>query len=224
MIVTQQISERGWRTNLVAPATLPKDRDARLAQMDEVLRTLAPIFQPLALEVEFCWRELDTGLPASTTPEPAAQLMQLDQLSANVTIRSTMNGPFPSVTVATFDRDSIASLLHNAEAPDPNLIFDWQAIRSLAARVYTWDSVDAIRLEQLGQPISAEARHWFAGPVGDRDFAIWPPAKLELRAEDRLRLAVTIYWSGWYFDGSAERKAFEKAFGQLQLAGWILES
>jgi hypothetical protein len=220
---TQQIIERGWWTVLVAPETTPQDRETRLAQVESVLMALAPVFRPLALEVELCWRELDTGLPAPIFPEPPIRLLVLDGAQSRVAVRPSVAAPPPPVLVPRLDHDAIAACLKNGEPPDSNLVLDWLAIRSLAAAVRAFEPLKTITLEQLGRSIPAYEPDWFAGPVGDRSFEVWPPAELDLRAEGRVRLRLIVYWSGWLRQGSRERGAIEAAMSLLQASGWMAE-
>jgi len=220
---TQQIFEHGWWTSLAAPETVPDDREGRLLQVGKVLTALAPVFRPLALEVKLCWRELDTGLPALIFPEPPMCLLVLEGAQPRVAIRPSVAAPPPLVLVPRLDCDAIAACFKNGEPPDSNLVLDWQGIRSLAAAVCSVEPLKTITIEELGRSIPAYEPNWFAGPVGDRGFEVWPPAIMDLSAEERVRFTLVVHWSGWLRQGSRERGAIEVAMSLLQASGWMAE-
>lgn len=224
MRVVQYIDERGWWNSLAAPETLPGDREARLIQAEAVLTALSPVIRPLALEVETCWRELDTGLPAPLYPDEPIHLLVLEPAASGVTIRPTVARPPPAVRVQRLDGKAISDCLCGDESSDPNHMLDWLTIRSVAASVRASEPIDSVTLEEVGRAILPHEPHWFAGPVGDRGFAVWPPAVLTFFAEDRVRFTLLVHWSGWCRDGSPERSAIEGALGELVQAGWAEEA
>lgn len=219
----QEIDERGWWTTLIAPETSPHAREERLLQVSNVLTVLAPVFRPLALEVELCWRELDTGLPAPIYPEPPIHLLVLKDSQSRIAVRPSVASPPRPVLLSRLDSDAIAVCLKNGQSPDPNLILDWIDIRSLAAAVRAFEPLETITLAQLGRSIPAYEPNWFAGPVGDRGFEVWPPARVELRSEERVRFTLIVHWSGWLYQGARERDAIEAVMSQLQANGWKVE-
>jgi hypothetical protein len=223
MIETQIIDERGWWTLLVAPETEIGDRQGRLVQVDNVLKALSPVFRPLAIEVELIWRELDTGLPSPIDPEQPIQLLVLEKAQPQVAVRSSVAAPPPPLLLSRLDRDAIAECLKNDKPPDSNLVLDWLSIRSIAAAVRACEPIDTIKIEQIGHSIMAYETNWFAGPVGDRDFEVVPPAVMRLHAEDRIRFKLVVHWSGWSRKGSRERDAIEEAVSMLKVGGWKSE-
>lgn len=216
----QHVVERGWWTSLVAPETEPADRAARIAQAGAVLTSLAPVFRPLALEVELCWRELDTGLPARTSIDAPLHLLVADGARGRVTIRPTVVEPPPPRVVPELDAGSIAACIGDAPPPEPGLLLDWLEIRSVAAAVRSLHPAPELTIAELGRAIAPLQPDWFAGPLGDRGYEVWPPGVLTLRAEDRVRFTLVIHWSGWLREGSPEREAIESGIARLRSVGW----
>lgn len=219
----QRINEPGWWISLVAPETAPHDREGRLDQVENVLTALEPVFRPLALEVELCWRELDTGLPAPIFPEPPMRLLVLEGAQPRIAVRPSVAAPPPPILLPRLDRDAIFACLKSGDSPDTNLVLDWLGIRSLAAAVYTIEPHNTIMLEELGRWIPAYKPNWFAGPVGDQGFEVWPPAVMNLSAEERVRFTLVVHWSGWCRHDSWERGAIDAAMSLLQASGWTTE-
>ncbi|MCK6545945.1 hypothetical protein L6R52_08755 [Myxococcota bacterium] len=223
MIEVQELVERSSFAALTAPETAPADRDARLEQVSRVFSAFAHVLEPLALEVERCFRELDVGLPSRAwSPNPACGILTLRELPPDVVVVPTIAAPPPATVVDAIDRDAIAALLRG-DAPDANVLLDWCSIRTLAVSVYTPRPLDALHLRPHGRTVHAHAPGWFAGPVGAVGFDRNPPAELALRCEARVTATVEIAWSGWRFDGSLERQAFESACAALVRAGWSRE-
>ena len=223
MIGTQRIVERGWWTSMYAPETPPADRAARIAQLDAALATLAPVFRPLALEVEMGWRELDTGLPAPESLDAPLHLLVLEGAPGRVTLRPTVLQPPPPSLVPALDGAAIAACLSDGEPPTPGLLLDWMEVRSIAAAVRADERVRELRLEALARSVLAYEPHWFAGPVGEHGYEVWPPASLRVTAQDRVRLTLVVYWSSWLQPGTGERARVEAAIGRLEGLGWRKE-
>ena len=220
MIGTQRIVERGWSTSLSAPETAPTDRGARLAQLGAALTALAPVFRPLAIEVEMGWREEDTGLPSPSSLDAPLHLLAREGAERHVTLRPTVLHPPPPRLVPALDSAAVAACLTDGEPPEPGLVLDWIEVRSVAAAVRSESGVEQLRIEGLGRAISAYEPHWFAGPVGEHGYEVWPPGVLRIRAEDRLRLTLVLYWSEWLRPGTPERASVEAAIGRLREGGW----
>jgi hypothetical protein len=216
----QHIVERGWWTSLSAPETDPAGRTARIAQAETVLSSLAPVFRPLALEVELCWRELDSGLPARTGADAPLHLLVEEGAQDRVTIRPTVAVPPPPRFVPALDAESIAACIVNEPSPGPGLMMDWLEIRSVAAAVRAFEPTPDLTIAELGRAIAPFQPHWFAAPVGDRGYEVWPPGVLTLRAEDRVRFTLVIHWSGWLQEGTPGRAAIESAIARLRSRGW----
>ena len=223
MIGTQRIVERGWWTTLSAPDTPPADRAARIAQLDGALAALAPVFRPLALEVEMCWREPDTGLPSPSSLDAPLHLLVREGAERHVTLRPAVISPPPPEPVRALDGAAIAACLADEEPPAPGLLLDWMEVRSVAAAVRADDAVREVRLEGLARPIPPFEPHWFAGPVGEHGFEVWPPASLRVSAHDRLRVTLVVYWSAWLQPGTGERERVEAAIARLHGLGWEKE-
>src|SRR5687768_17461579 len=100
---THRIDEHGWWSMLLAPMTAANDRRGRNRQAIEVFSALAPIMQPLAMEMEQCWRELDTGLVAPDPPSDAIHLLTRAVLPNGVVTRSSYMGPPVVETVPRLD-------------------------------------------------------------------------------------------------------------------------
>jgi hypothetical protein len=223
MIGTQRIIERGWWTSMSAPETAPADRTARIGQLDTVLTALAPVFRPLALEVELGWRELDTGLPSPSSLDAPLHLLVLEGAQRGVTLRPTVVQPPPPRPVAALDGAAVAACLSDGEPPEPGLLLDWVEVRSVAAAVRAAESVQELRFEELGRAITPYEPHWFAGPVGEHGYEVWPPGLLRVTAQDRVRFTLVVYWSRWLQPGTGERARVEAAIRRLQSLGWEKE-
>jgi hypothetical protein len=217
---SQELVERGAFAALVAPECGPADREGRLEQADRALAAFAPVFRPLTLEIERCWREVDVGLPSRTAfPDPAFCILTTNFPLAHATARPTIASPPPFCVVPKLDRTAIAACLETDAPPEPNLLLDWCSIQTIAAAVHAFRPLERIKLHPSGEAVEAYEPGWFAGPPGTMEFEVWPPAELILRAEDRVVLTVNVYWSGWRF-GTPESAAFETGVVELERSGW----
>jgi hypothetical protein len=220
VIESQELVERGAFATLIAPECGPADREGRLEQAERALAAFAPVFRPLTLEIERCWREIDIGLPSRTAfPEPAFCILTTSFPLARATARPTIASPPPFCIVPKLDRTAIAACLETDAPPEPNLLLDWRSIQTIAAAVHTFRPLEGIKLRPSGQTVEASDPGWFAGPPGTTGFDVWPPAELILRAEDWVVLTLNVYWSGWRF-GTPESAAFKAGVAELESSGW----
>ena len=222
----QEIVERGWFAALVAPDAPAAARQERLLQVERALAAFAPVFRPLALQIERCWRDLDIGLPSrSADPDPYCCILASTAAAMRAVVRPTIGAAPPPRVVSELDHDSIAACLREtaAPAPAPNLLLDWRSIRTIAAAVRSFDALEEFVLRPAGMVVRAFEPGWFAGPLGATGFEVVPPAELVFQAEDRVTLTVNVYWSRWRFVGTPERAAFERAIAELEGAGWRRE-
>jgi hypothetical protein len=217
---SQELVERGTIATLVAPERPAADRAGRVEQAEHALGAFAPVFRPLALEIERCWREIDVGLPSRTIePQPPFCMLAASSSLPRATARPTIASPPPFRVVPRLDGTAIASCLEAGAPPDPNLLLDWCSIQTIAAAVRALRPLESFKLHPSGKTIRPYEPDWFAGPPGTTGFDVWPPAKLVLRAEDRVVLTVNVYWSGWRI-GTPESAAFETGIAELESAGW----
>ncbi|MFZ5445211.1 MAG: hypothetical protein ACOZQL_34795 [Myxococcota bacterium] len=217
----QDLIERGWLASLLAPPTRPEDRDARLGQLEEAFTALAPVFRPLALEVERCWRELDPGLPSrDATPQPVCRLVTSLAASSPVVPRPTIANPPSMEIVAALDRRALTACLEDPSPTPPGVLLDWRVIRTIAAAVRSFAPGEEFLLRPAGKVVRALEPGWFAGPLGTSGFEGWPPAQVIFVAEDRVELALHVHWSRWRVPESPERSAFEHALTTLEDRGW----
>ncbi len=222
--MSHRIDERGWWLNLAAPLTEPEARTARLDQVEAALTALAPVTLPLAVEVERCWRELDTGLPSPQPPEPPIRILASSHLPLGVTFRSTVAAPPVIEQRPALDAPAVRAWLAEDPGQRDGHLLDWCSLRTLAVSVRAAEPLTSLHLAQLGEPIAASAPGHFAGPPGERGFSRWPPLALQLTAEDRVRFRLVVYWSLWSHEGRTERAWLEDAVARLVRAGWTREA
>ena len=225
MIDQQWLDVNGAEIVLDAPFTGLADRAARLDQRGDALTALAPVMRPLVIEVQLCWRELQTGLPAYV-PSPGRRRFAVAGAVPRVAVRPFWSDPPPLETVETIDRDLIASCLTGAAPPGPDLQEDWLEVNSTAMAVSAFEPFDAIKVDLLEAPVPPYEPSWFAGPISNagEGYEYVAPAQLTLRSEGRVTLKLAVHWSRWLHQMTPEREAVLAGLSRLVDKGWTEET
>lgn len=217
-------ADRPWTVMFLAPETAIADVSGRCAQVEACLSALAPAVRPLALSMQRCWRELDTGLLArGVDPEPALAMLvgELDRFGA-VLRPAYAEPPTPALRGALTPSVVRAWLGGLSATKGPAGITDWCTLESLAVRVST--PADRLELTGLSRTLDAvrDGRDtWVAGPVDNHGFGQWAPIHLRWSAESaRVSLEVSVHWMRWAESGNPEQTRLAGALAAVEQAGW----
>ena len=214
------IDERGWWTHLSAPDTEPEQREERTAQLIQLLDALAPICQPLALEISTCWRDLDTGL-AALDPWPEPPLHVVVRADArDLAHASTVAEPPAPRELESFAIPSLLAVV-GAEQREGHVL-DWMGIRSTTVAVRSISPRPALKLEEISEPIHPWRPEWFVGPVAARGSASRPPVDIRFDTEASTTARVGVHWAPWCHWQMPERSQIERALAGLSDQGWTL--
>lgn len=217
-------ADRPWVARLLAPETEVADVAARRAQVEASLTALAPIVRPLALSVDRCFRELDTGLPArGLEPQPSTAAIVGDLARFGAVLRAAQGSP-PKPAL----RDALKPAVVHAwldglcAARASAGVADWRALEALAVQVRT--EADHVELTGLSRTLAAvrEGRAgWVAGPIDQQGFGQWAPMRLQWSAEyGRVELQLTVHWMRWAEPGTEEQGMLQSALASLESRGW----
>lgn len=216
------INDRGMAYLLDAPWKEPSDREARLAQLEEAFVALAPIVRPLAVEVAYCWRDLEVGMP-SVDRDRSVRVLAVESLPPGTVVEPTR----ASVSVERVERIEPGALRAWVAAPGgerPGEILDWLTVTTLAVAVRTADLVTEVRMADLERPIPAFAPGWFSAPVGVPGPGFYTrllPILVELRTDNGfVSLEVLVHWALWFESGRPERAMLDHALATLCALGW----
>ncbi len=217
-------ADRPWVVSFTAPETEVADVAGRRAQVEASLTALAPIVRPLAISVDRCFRQLDTGLPArEIEPQPSTAGLVGDLARFGAVLRAAQASPpkpslrdalSPAIVGAWLD-----SLCATREAAG---IADWRSLDTLAVQVRT--EADQVELTGLSRTLTAvrEGRGgWVAGPVDEHGFGRWAPMALRWSAEyGRISLELSVHWMRWAEPGTKEQDMLQSALAVLESSGW----
>lgn len=217
-------ADRPWVVSLTAPETEVADVAGRRAQVEASLTALAPIVRPLALSVDRCFRELDTGLPArEIEPQPLTAALVGDLARFGALLRAAQASPPQPSLRDTLNPAIVGAWLEGlCAARESAGIADWRSLHTLAVQVRT--EADHVELTGLSRTLTAvrEGRSgWVAGPIDEHGFGRWPPMTLRWSAEyGRVSLELSVHWMRWAEPGTKEQGQLQSALAALESSGW----
>jgi len=218
------IEDRAWSESLTAPLTEADDVEGRLNQLEAAFQALHPMVRPLAVEVETCWRELETGLPARNTyPDPPVRVFVEPGVPEGVVVLPATAGPPPIVSVPSLGPKALHALVGAERAQRPGLVLDWVRCETLTVAASTSEPISALRTRQLGV-VQAFEPGWFAGPIDKLGYRLLPPIRIWLFADASVTMTIVVHWSYWARANSKERAFLEAACERLDRAGWVRDS
>lgn len=218
------IDDRGWTWTLSAPLIESSEqRSQTLQQAADAFDAFRPVMRPLAVEIQFCFWEAETGLPSGDVDWPRPWLMKLVDTASvgRVTARTLFAGPAEERAVSAIDRSALLSSFAGVVPAVPNRVLGFRTIVTEAVALRTSVPATSILLKPWGREFPAFEPGWFAGPHDTAGWGAVPPAQLTLDTQwGRISLELIVHWTHWLRRGSPERAAFEAGLRQLKSKGW----
>lgn len=221
---TRVDADRPWVASFTAPETDIADVAGRCAQVEASLTALVPIVRPLAISVDRCFRELDTGLPArGVDPGPPIAMLAGDLARFGAVLRPAQAAaPTPTLRDAlnpAVVREWLQGLSRDHGLAGPA---DWRRLETLAVQVKT--EAEHVELTGLSRTLDAvrDGREgWVAGPVDNHGFGRWPPIALRWSADyGRVSLEISVHWMRWAEPGTPEQILLTTSIADLESRGW----
>ncbi len=219
---SSDIDGRGRTYHLEASGSDPGGREKRLDRIRELFTALAPVLRPLAVQVEYAWRDLVTSAESDDLdcPDDALIVLAEDPWPADVALSPRSRIPLPITRVPSLSPDSLRALVASRGGEFAGAQLDWFKLRTIAVALRTSEPVTALLLGDPSEKIDSLEPGWFAGPRGLYQYDAIPPVDLELRSDHGdVDLRMTVHWTRWYDDGPDNELIWD-AVRDLETLGW----
>jgi hypothetical protein len=207
------------------------DHDQQGALIAEAIDVIAPLFEPLAIEVDLGCLNRELLYLGPDLPDRNSFHIRVPNLPQHVGLAPMYEGPI--LEVPTIDGTAIKSWLPKAlEEPcteaGPSFRTTWQRMLFLACRGRLHGgSGETFLLESANDRIPVETRKdgssWISGPLDLPGWRLAVPCKVEFR-QDTIKGAVdldlSVFWSIWQDEGSPSARVFDELKQKIVALGW----